>query len=137
MKISSLNSQKLLLLEEVLLSIYVLSLFCSEVRFSFPETALSAHPWVSSAQSVVFVCSWLSLFLLLNGQLISFQQFLFFKKKKLTQNGCRCGKHMLKVVEYYFHPEKRPDISSFRLCEFLISRWPSDTTSAASDNRNQ
>ena len=66
MKISSLNSQKLLLLE-VLLSIYVLSLFCSEVRFSFPETALSAHPWISSAQSVVFVCSWLSLFLLLNG----------------------------------------------------------------------
>lgn len=55
----------------------------------------------------------------------------------LTQNGCRCGKHMLKVVEYYFHPEERPDISSFRLCEFFISQWPSNTGSAASDNRNQ
>lgn len=60
--------------------------------------------------------------------------FFFFW---LTQNGCRCGKHMLKVVEYYFHPKERPDISSFGLCEFLISQWPSNTGSVASDNRNQ
>lgn len=75
----------------------------------------------------VFTFEWVAYF---------FPAFLFFFFK-LTQNGCRCGEHMLKVVEYYFHPEERPDISSFRLCEFLISQWPSNTGSAASDNRNQ
>jgi hypothetical protein len=44
---------------------------------------------------------------------------------------------MLNVVEYYFHPEEKPDISSFRLCEFWISQWPSNTGSVANINRNQ
>lgn len=114
--------------EQVLLFVCVLRLFCSEVRFSFPEAALSAHPRVSSAQSAGLVCSWLSLFYFWMGSLFLPSSSLFFFW--LTQNGCRCGEHVLKVVEDYFHPGERPDASSFRLCE-------PNTGFVASDTGNQ
>lgn len=42
-----------------------------------------------------------------------------------------------KLLDIIFTLKKKPDISSFRLCEFLISQWPSNTSCVTSDNRNQ
>lgn len=108
---------------------------CSEVWASFPEAALSAmhgsHQCNSQGwHAAGFPCFdfWMD-----STFLSSIFSFLFFFW--LTQNGCRCGKHMLKVTEYYFHPEEKPDTSSFRLCEFLVTQWPSNTATVARDNR--